>query len=163
MLHVTGALQGAGLGESVALMTDGRFSEATHHLMIAHVEPEAAEGGPIAAIKTGDMISVDRALELGETLACFVRRGCTLCWPQSPFMELRLSWPCGNLVAATMRCAVEWIKSSRARSSGVYMLAFACAKCPLSVPSALSHGPIGANWRMSERRCRFRSPERRHP
>jgi dihydroxy-acid dehydratase len=47
MLHGTGALQGAGLGESVALMTDGRFSEATHYLMIAHVEPEAAEGGPL--------------------------------------------------------------------------------------------------------------------
>jgi dihydroxy-acid dehydratase len=59
MLHVTGALQGAGLGESVALMTDGRFSGATHGLMIAHVVPEAAEGGPIAAIKTGDTISID--------------------------------------------------------------------------------------------------------
>jgi dihydroxy-acid dehydratase len=59
MLHVTGALQGAGLGESVALMTDGRFSGATHGLMIAHIVPEAAEGGPIAAIKTGDTISID--------------------------------------------------------------------------------------------------------
>jgi dihydroxy-acid dehydratase len=59
MLHVTGALQGAGLGDSVALMTDGRFSGATHGLMIAHVVPEAAEGGPIAAIRTGDTISID--------------------------------------------------------------------------------------------------------
>ena len=59
MLHVTGALQGAGLGESVALMTDGRFSGATHGFMIAHIVPEAAERGPIAAIKTGDVVSID--------------------------------------------------------------------------------------------------------
>jgi dihydroxy-acid dehydratase len=59
MLHVTGALQGAGLGESVALMTDGRFSGATHGFMIAHIVPEAAERGPIAALKSGDMISID--------------------------------------------------------------------------------------------------------
>jgi dihydroxy-acid dehydratase len=59
MLHVTGAIQGAGLGESVALMTDGRFSGATHGFMIGHVAPEAADGGPIAAIRTGDVILVD--------------------------------------------------------------------------------------------------------
>jgi len=59
MLHVSGALQGAGLGESVALMTDGRFSGATHGFMIAHVVPEAAERGPIAAVKTGDIINID--------------------------------------------------------------------------------------------------------
>ncbi len=59
MLHVTGALQGAGLGASVALMTDGRFSGATHGFMIAHVVPEAADRGPIAALKSGDMISID--------------------------------------------------------------------------------------------------------
>jgi len=59
MLHVTGALQGAGLGASVALMTDGRFSGATHGLMVAHVAPEAAVGGPIAAVKNGDSIVLD--------------------------------------------------------------------------------------------------------
>lgn len=59
MLHVTGALQGAGLGESVALMTDGRFSGATHGFMIAHIVPEAADRGPIAAVKSGDMINID--------------------------------------------------------------------------------------------------------
>jgi dihydroxy-acid dehydratase len=59
MLHVTGALQGAGLGDSVALMTDGRFSGATHGFMIAHVTPEAADGGPIAALKTGDVVTID--------------------------------------------------------------------------------------------------------
>ena len=59
MLHVTGAIQGAGLGEAVALMTDGRFSGATHGFMIGHVAPEAADGGPIAALRTGDVIVVD--------------------------------------------------------------------------------------------------------
>jgi dihydroxy-acid dehydratase len=59
MLHVTGAIQGAGLGETVALMTDGRFSGATHGFMIGHIAPEAAEGGPIAALKSGDTIVVD--------------------------------------------------------------------------------------------------------
>jgi dihydroxy-acid dehydratase len=59
MLHVTGAIQGAGLGDSVALMTDGRFSGATHGFMIGHIAPEAADGGPIAAIKNGDTIAID--------------------------------------------------------------------------------------------------------
>jgi len=59
MLVVTGALQGAGLGESVALMTDGRFSGATHGFMVGHVAPEAAAGGPIAALKNGDVIILD--------------------------------------------------------------------------------------------------------
>jgi dihydroxy-acid dehydratase len=59
MLHVTAALQGAGLGETVALMTDGRFSGATHGFMIAHIVPEAFERGPIAALRNGDIISID--------------------------------------------------------------------------------------------------------
>jgi dihydroxy-acid dehydratase len=59
MLHVTGALQGAGLGDSVALMTDGRFSGATHGFMIAHIVPEAADRGPIAGIRSGDIIHID--------------------------------------------------------------------------------------------------------
>jgi dihydroxy-acid dehydratase len=56
MLGVTGALVGAGLGDSVALLTDGRFSGATHGLMAGHVAPEAAHGGPIAAVREGDSI-----------------------------------------------------------------------------------------------------------
>jgi len=59
MLGVTGALQGAGLGETVALLTDGRFSGATHGLMAGHVAPEAAVGGPIAAVKDGDIVVFD--------------------------------------------------------------------------------------------------------
>ena len=59
MLAVTGAVNGAGLGEEVALMTDGRFSGATHGFTIGHVAPEAARGGPIAAIREGDTITID--------------------------------------------------------------------------------------------------------
>jgi dihydroxy-acid dehydratase len=59
MLGVTGAIVGAGMGETVALLTDGRFSGATHGLMAGHVAPEAARGGPIAAVREGDMIVFD--------------------------------------------------------------------------------------------------------
>lgn len=61
MLGVTAAIVGAGLGDSVALLTDGRFSGATHGLMAGHVAPEAAKCGPIAAVKTGDIIKFDIA------------------------------------------------------------------------------------------------------
>jgi dihydroxy-acid dehydratase len=59
MLQVTAAIVGAGLEESVALVTDGRFSGATHGLMIGHVAPEAFRGGPIAALQDGDTVSID--------------------------------------------------------------------------------------------------------
>jgi dihydroxy-acid dehydratase len=77
MLHVTGAIQGAGLGETVALMTDGRFSGATHGFMIGHIAPEAAEGGPIGALKTGDTIVIDikkRKLDVELSAAELKRR-----------------------------------------------------------------------------------------
>jgi dihydroxy-acid dehydratase len=59
MLGITGAIVGAGLGESVALITDGRFSGGTHGLMIGHVSPEAAVGGPLAALREGDVVVID--------------------------------------------------------------------------------------------------------
>jgi dihydroxy-acid dehydratase len=59
MLQVTAALVGEGLGDSVALLTDGRFSGGTHGLMIGHVAPEAALGGPIAIVQEGDEIVID--------------------------------------------------------------------------------------------------------
>ncbi len=59
MLHVTAALVGEGLGDSVALLTDGRFSGATHGFMAGHVAPEAARGGPIAAVRDGDTVVFD--------------------------------------------------------------------------------------------------------
>ena len=59
MLQVTGAIVGAGLSDSVALVTDGRFSGATHGFMVAHVTPEAYDGGPIAVVREGDPITID--------------------------------------------------------------------------------------------------------
>jgi dihydroxy-acid dehydratase len=59
MLAVTAAIVGEGLGEQVALITDGRFSGATHGFMVAHVAPEAVHGGPIAALRTGDELTID--------------------------------------------------------------------------------------------------------
>jgi dihydroxy-acid dehydratase len=66
MLSVTGAIVGEGLGESVALLTDGRFSGATHGLMAGHVSPEAALGGPIGAVRDGDMVRFDVSRRLLE-------------------------------------------------------------------------------------------------
>jgi dihydroxy-acid dehydratase len=59
MLHVTAAIVGEGLGDAVALVTDGRFSGATRGLMVGHVAPEAARGGPIAALRDGDIVVID--------------------------------------------------------------------------------------------------------
>ena len=77
MLQVTAALIGAGLGDSVALLTDGRFSGATHGLMAGHVAPEAVNGGPIAAVANGDTIEFDipkRSLNVSLTDAEIQRR-----------------------------------------------------------------------------------------
>ena len=59
MLHVTASLVGEGLGDEVALITDGRFSGATHGLMVGHIAPEAARGGPIALVQDGDTVVID--------------------------------------------------------------------------------------------------------
>ncbi|MDP9285616.1 MAG: dihydroxy-acid dehydratase [Actinomycetota bacterium] len=77
MLHVTAALVGEGLGDEVALITDGRFSGATHGLMVGHVAPEAFRGGPIAHIREGDAIVLDvenRRLDLDVTDEELARR-----------------------------------------------------------------------------------------
>jgi len=77
MLAVTAALVGEGLGDSVALLTDGRFSGATHGLMAGHVAPEAPHGGPIAAVRDGDIVEFDiagRRLELDIPLDEIDRR-----------------------------------------------------------------------------------------
>src|SRR5207253_236190 len=77
MLGVTAALVGQGLGESVALVTDGRFSGGTRGLMLGHVSPEAAAGGPIAAVNDGDTISIDvdaRKIDLEITAQELQRR-----------------------------------------------------------------------------------------
>jgi dihydroxy-acid dehydratase len=70
MLQVTGALVGEGLGDQVALITDGRFSGATHGLMVGHIAPEAARGGPLAGLRDGDTIVIDvKARQLNVELS----------------------------------------------------------------------------------------------
>src|SRR3989440_12127612 len=59
MLHVTASLVGEGLGDEVALITDGRFSGGTLALMVGHIAPEAARGGPIALVQNGDSVVID--------------------------------------------------------------------------------------------------------
>ena len=59
MLSHTGAIMGQGLGDDVALITDGRFSGGTHGFVVGHITPEASVGGPIALVKNGDRISID--------------------------------------------------------------------------------------------------------
>jgi dihydroxy-acid dehydratase len=88
MLQVTAAIVGEGLGESVAMVTDGRFSGATRGLMIGHVAPEAAKGGPIAAIEEGDTITVDidnRRLEIDLDDETIASRVAAYESPPSPF------------------------------------------------------------------------------
>jgi dihydroxy-acid dehydratase len=77
MLSVTGAIVGAGLADKVALITDGRFSGATHGHVVGHIAPEAAVGGPIALVKDGDAIVIDparRAIELAVEAPELARR-----------------------------------------------------------------------------------------
>jgi dihydroxy-acid dehydratase len=76
MLAVTGALVGQGIGDSIALITDGRFSGATHGFMVGHVAPEAANGGPIALVHDGDMITLDvKARQLNVDADLSARKG----------------------------------------------------------------------------------------
>ena len=113
MLGVTGAIVGAGLSDSVALVTDGRFSGATHGFMIAHVAPEAFNGGPIAVVQEGDQITIDAdkgvmnldipAAELARRLAAWKPRApryktgvfAKYCALVSSASEGALTRPCG--------------------------------------------------------------------
>jgi dihydroxy-acid dehydratase len=74
MLGVTALLYGQGMGEKVALLTDGRFSGATRGMMIGYVSPEAAAGGPLALLRNGDMIRIDAARGVLQTQANLKKR-----------------------------------------------------------------------------------------
>ena len=88
MLAVTGALVGAGLGDAVALVTDGRFSGATHGIAVGHVAPEAASGGPIGLVQNGDRITIDvakRRIDLEVDAAELAKRRATWRAPESRY------------------------------------------------------------------------------
>jgi dihydroxy-acid dehydratase len=82
MLGVTAAIQGRGLGNDVALITDGRFSGATYGFMVGHISPEAARGGPIANLQDGDTIVIDVEKRVIETNADLASRPAVE-WPVS--------------------------------------------------------------------------------
>ena len=116
MLGVTAALIGRGLGDSVALVTDGRFSGATHGFMVGHVAPEAADGGPIALIRDGDSVTLDvesRRLDVEEELES--RR---VDWelPESPYAVGALG-KYARLVASASEGAVTLLALSSSRGA----------------------------------------------
>jgi dihydroxy-acid dehydratase len=111
MLGVTSAIVGAGLSDSVALVTDGRFSGATHGFMIAHVAPEAQNGGPISAVDEGDVINIDvdrGTIDIEIHAEDLVRR--LKNW-QAP--ELRYTWGVFAKYCALVRSASEGAVTSR--------------------------------------------------
>jgi dihydroxy-acid dehydratase len=88
MLAVTAAINGLGLGDSVALITDGRFSGATHGFTVGHVSPESHKGGPIAAVHEGDVITIDvdaRRLDVDLSDEEIAERVADYRSPKSPF------------------------------------------------------------------------------
>jgi len=108
MLGVTAAIVGEGLGGSVAMITDGRFSGATRGLMIGHVSPEAALGGPIAAVEDGDMIHIDVtarkiAVELDDAT---LKQRLAKCTPKPPTYRSGVYAKYTALVASASQGAV---------------------------------------------------------
>ena len=94
MLAVTAALVGEGLGEEVALITDGRFSGATHGLMVGHIAPEAVKGGPIGIVRDGDEIILDvdeRRLDLNITPDEIAERTQAYTAPERPIPGVALA------------------------------------------------------------------------
>ncbi len=106
MLSITGAIMGAGLGSSVALITDGRFSGGTHGFVVGHVTPEAQEGGAIALVETGDRILIDartRTLSVALDEAELARRRAR--WTAPP-------------IRATAGVLLKYARSVRSASEG---------------------------------------------
>jgi dihydroxy-acid dehydratase len=120
MLAVTAALVGAGLGDSVALLTDGRFSGATRGLMVGHVAPEAARGGPIAAIHDGDMVIFDipnRGLNV-ELSAEEIQRRLASWTAPAPRFTSGVMAKYAFLVSSSSRGAVTALPQTETISSG---------------------------------------------
>jgi dihydroxy-acid dehydratase len=117
MLHVTAAIVGAGLSEQVALVTDGRFSGGTHGFMLAHVAPEAAQGGPIGLVQDGDPITIDvttRQITLEVPEAELAARRAR--WRRAPSA---MAWGVFGKYADTVRSASLGAVTTPATSPGV--------------------------------------------
>src|SRR6266508_3457667 len=126
MLHVTAAIVGAGLSEHVALVTDGRFSGGTHGFMVAHVAPEAARGGAIGLVRTGDPIPFDvatRQITLDVPEAELEARRAARATTASP-----MAWGVFGKYAETVRSASLGAVTTSAASPGVARTAAAAAE-----------------------------------
>jgi len=106
MLTPTSIIMGAGLGQDVALITDGRFSGGSHGFIIGHVVPEAQEGGPIALVRDGDVVTIDAK-----------RRVLDLAVPADELERRRRAWTAPPL-AATRGVLARYLRSVRSASEG---------------------------------------------
>lgn len=107
MLSISGILVGKGLGESVALLTDGRFSGGTHGLVVGHIAPEAQVGGPIALLEDGDMVTVDsEAQELSVALSEGELSTRKLAWQAPPLLKKGTLAKYSRLVSSASKGAV---------------------------------------------------------
>jgi len=106
MLTPTSAIIGAGLGDSVALLTDGRFSGGSHGFIVGHVAPEAQEGGPIALVKNGDIVTIDA---VGNTITAELS--------EDEFADRRAKWQAPPL-KATRGTLYKYIKNVKSASEG---------------------------------------------
>ncbi len=110
MLKPTSAVMGAGLGQSVAMITDGRFSGGTHGFVVGHITPEAQDGGPIALVKDGDMITIDavnNVLQLHVSDDELAARRAAWVAPESPFMQGILRKYIKNVSPASEGCVTD--------------------------------------------------------
>lgn len=117
MLSISGILVGKGLGESVALLTDGRFSGGTHGLVIGHIAPEAQAGGPIGLIQTGDTITIDTVKqELSVHLSEAELKSRKLHWQAPPLVAKGTLAKYARLVSSASRGAVtDWFEEEKAK------------------------------------------------
>jgi dihydroxy-acid dehydratase len=108
MLSPTGALFGRGLGDKVALITDGRFSGGSHGFVVGHIAPEAAVGGPIALLRAGDRISIDalRRTVTVELNAAELKRRRAAWKPRRPYATAGVLAKYAHLVGSASRGAV---------------------------------------------------------
>jgi len=110
MLSPTGAIMGKGLGQSVALITDGRFSGGSHGFVVGHVSPEAAVGGPLALVKDGDAIAIDasrRTLELGVSAATLKKRRAAWVSPKAPVAKGVLAKYARDVTSASLGAVTD--------------------------------------------------------
>jgi dihydroxy-acid dehydratase len=106
MLTPTSAIIGAGLGDSVALLTDGRFSGGSHGFIVGHIAPEAQEGGPIALVKNGDIVTIDA---IGNTITAELS--------EDEFADRRAKWQAPPL-KASRGTLYKYIKNVKSASEG---------------------------------------------